>query len=426
MPRRSPNQGALLLLAPTLIDEDAGQPRQTFADARARELAQRVRLHGLTQLLEVRLIDDGRYRLVNGARRLRAALVAGVAELPCVLTPATAAELDALAAGLATQTEPDIAQPPLIERLGPDAYRLVFGARRVLAAVRAGWTTIACLVCEQLDPLQAHRLRLVENLHRVAPHPLDEALAIKLAWLAANAEALGLREQAAAILAVEQPPSAALAQLSALLATAGFTPTRPAISQPALLAQLGLDLDAERLKKLLAILKLDGEAQARARETELTEAGLRAIARLPVADQHRLIAAIADDPWLARRARRIARRVAQQGAPLEQALAEARGVVYQGLDAPLADDVDAGGAAVADATVSTTAPATDGPNGTEDRQAQADAANALLTVAASLTDALAALQRALGGAPLATLAAPWDTITRETLALMQQELATLS
>jgi ParB-like chromosome segregation protein Spo0J len=286
-----------------------------------------------------------------------------------------AAELDALASGLRTQTEPDIAQPPLVERLGPDAYRVVFGARRVLAAARAGWTTIACLVCEQLDPLQAHTLRLVENLHRVAPHPLDEALAIKLAWLAANAEALGLREQAAAILAVEQPPLTTLAQLSVALATAGFTPTRPAISQPVLLAQLGLDLDAERLKKLLAILKLDGEAQERARETELTEAGLRAIARLPVADQRGLIAAIADDPWLARRARRIARRVAQQGVPLEQALAEARGVVYQGPDAPAADtgDDDDTGTPLADADVSApahSALASDSPKGTEDRQAR--------------------------------------------------------
>jgi ParB-like chromosome segregation protein Spo0J len=91
MPRRSPNQGTLLLLATTLIDEDAGQPRQMFAGARARELAQRVRLHGLTQPHFEGLIDDGRYRLVSGARRLRTALVAGVAELRCVLTPATTA-----------------------------------------------------------------------------------------------------------------------------------------------------------------------------------------------------------------------------------------------------------------------------------------------------------------------------------------------
>jgi hypothetical protein len=79
-----------------------------------------------------------------------------------------------------------------VEDLGDGKYSVLAGERRIRAAHLAGWKTIECVVRPRSDPLQAHTLRLVENLHRRDLHPLDEAAALKIAWLAANADAMGL------------------------------------------------------------------------------------------------------------------------------------------------------------------------------------------------------------------------------------------
>src|ERR1039457_549171 len=60
------------------------QPRRVFQDNRLEELAQSIRSNGIIQPLVVRLID-GRYQLVAGERRLRAAKLAGVETVPVVL-----------------------------------------------------------------------------------------------------------------------------------------------------------------------------------------------------------------------------------------------------------------------------------------------------------------------------------------------------
>jgi ParB family chromosome partitioning protein len=60
------------------------QPRRVFQDSRLEELAQSIRTNGIIQPLVVRLVD-GRYQLVAGERRWRAAKLAGVALVPVVV-----------------------------------------------------------------------------------------------------------------------------------------------------------------------------------------------------------------------------------------------------------------------------------------------------------------------------------------------------
>ena len=70
------------------VTADPDQPRQTFHDTELAELAQSIRQHGLLQPLVVSPDDDagsGRYRLIAGERRLRAAKLAGLSNVPVVV-----------------------------------------------------------------------------------------------------------------------------------------------------------------------------------------------------------------------------------------------------------------------------------------------------------------------------------------------------
>ena len=60
------------------------QPRQTFDDEGLRELASSIRRHGILQPLTVRSAGDGKWELVAGERRLRAAKLAGLEKVPCI------------------------------------------------------------------------------------------------------------------------------------------------------------------------------------------------------------------------------------------------------------------------------------------------------------------------------------------------------
>jgi ParB family chromosome partitioning protein len=78
-------QGEVLHLPLADIDEDPGQPRTVFEEEGLALLAASIRAHGLVQPVVVRPAVDGRHRLAFGARRLRAARLAGLAEVPAVI-----------------------------------------------------------------------------------------------------------------------------------------------------------------------------------------------------------------------------------------------------------------------------------------------------------------------------------------------------
>jgi len=61
------------------------QPRVTFDERALAELAASIRENGIIQPLIVQSVGDGAYELVAGERRLRAARLAGLAEVPVVV-----------------------------------------------------------------------------------------------------------------------------------------------------------------------------------------------------------------------------------------------------------------------------------------------------------------------------------------------------
>jgi ParB family chromosome partitioning protein len=68
-----------------LIEPNNFQPRTNFDEERLEELAQSIRANGIIQPLLVRRLSAGRYQLVAGERRWRAAQRAGLYRVPCVV-----------------------------------------------------------------------------------------------------------------------------------------------------------------------------------------------------------------------------------------------------------------------------------------------------------------------------------------------------
>ncbi len=76
--------GRILFLPTVCIRPNPAQPRKIFEAESLRELARSIEEYGVLQPLTVRRIP-GAYELVAGERRLRAARLAGLAEVPCIL-----------------------------------------------------------------------------------------------------------------------------------------------------------------------------------------------------------------------------------------------------------------------------------------------------------------------------------------------------
>ena len=73
------------------------QPRRRFEEASLQALAESVRAHGVLEPLLVRPLGDGRYEVIAGERRLRAAALAGLREVPVVVLEVDEKEATAIA-----------------------------------------------------------------------------------------------------------------------------------------------------------------------------------------------------------------------------------------------------------------------------------------------------------------------------------------
>ena len=66
------------------IDINSDQPRKVFDEEKLKELAESIKLHGVVQPIIVREVN-GRYIIVAGERRYRAARLAGLKEVPALV-----------------------------------------------------------------------------------------------------------------------------------------------------------------------------------------------------------------------------------------------------------------------------------------------------------------------------------------------------
>ena len=93
--------GRVLWLPVESLRPNPDQPRQHFSQEGLEELAQSIQAHGILQPLSIRRSAQG-FVLVSGERRLRAAKLAGLEEVPCMVVEVddTASSLLALVENL--------------------------------------------------------------------------------------------------------------------------------------------------------------------------------------------------------------------------------------------------------------------------------------------------------------------------------------
>jgi ParB family transcriptional regulator, chromosome partitioning protein len=219
-----------------LVDPNPHQPRRDFDPASLAELTASLKSNGLIQPIVLRKVGD-RYQLIAGERRLRAARMAGLVNVPFVLrdvdsfTQAQMALVENIqrqdlnpidrAEGYRTLvTQLGLTQAELAGRLGEDRssianyVRLLDLAESVRESVRGGRLSLghAKLLAGVSDPLEQERLGQlviaqglsVRNLERLiqdqaAPPPSPRTVSTRSAHLADLeknlARQLGMRVQ---------------------------------------------------------------------------------------------------------------------------------------------------------------------------------------------------------------------------------------
>ena len=76
--------GRVVFVPARSIRPNPAQPRKVFRQDALEELAESIRQHGILQPLSVRRVGIS-YELIAGERRLRAAQLAGLTEIPCIV-----------------------------------------------------------------------------------------------------------------------------------------------------------------------------------------------------------------------------------------------------------------------------------------------------------------------------------------------------
>jgi ParB family chromosome partitioning protein len=138
------------------------QPRRSFEPEALRELADSIKLHGVLQPLLVREGMDG-FELIAGERRLRAAEIAGLAEVPVIVHPTSGGRQEerlelALVENLQRTDLNAIEEARAMQRLLRE-----FGLTQEAVAERLGKSRVAVANIVRLLGLPEEILKLVES-----------------------------------------------------------------------------------------------------------------------------------------------------------------------------------------------------------------------------------------------------------------------
>ena len=79
--------GRRLITVPlNMIVPNPNQPRRVFDSEELRGLAESIKRNGILQPVTVRQAEEGKYEIIAGERRCRAAAIAGLKAVPCIVT----------------------------------------------------------------------------------------------------------------------------------------------------------------------------------------------------------------------------------------------------------------------------------------------------------------------------------------------------
>ncbi len=141
------------------IDANPFQPRTNFDEQSLKELASSIKKLGIVQPLTVREADAGRYQLIAGERRLRAARIAGLSHVPAYIRTAD------------DQAMLELALVENIQREDLDAVEVAISFQRLIEECR--------LTQEQLSDRVGKQRSTVANYLRLLKLPAEIQLGIK-------------------------------------------------------------------------------------------------------------------------------------------------------------------------------------------------------------------------------------------------------
>ena len=141
--------GRVVFLPVRSIRPNPSQPRKVFQPEPLQELADSIARHGILQPLSVRRIPGG-YELIAGERRLRAAQIAGLSEVPCIVM-----QMDARESGMAAMVEN-------LQRQDLDFIEEALGIRHLLEEYQMSQEQAARLLGKSQSAV-ANKLRLLRH-----------------------------------------------------------------------------------------------------------------------------------------------------------------------------------------------------------------------------------------------------------------------
>ena len=141
--------GRVVFLPAKSIRPNPAQPRKIFQEEALDELADSIRQHGILQPLSVRRQGIG-YELISGERRLRAAQLAGVTDVPCIVM-----NMDARESGFAALVEN-------LQRQDLDFIEEALGIQRLLQEHAMSQEQAARLLGKSQSAV-ANKLRLLRH-----------------------------------------------------------------------------------------------------------------------------------------------------------------------------------------------------------------------------------------------------------------------
>jgi ParB family chromosome partitioning protein len=150
---------ANLQIAIESIDANPFQPRTRFDEQALEELASSIKQLGIVQPLTVREIGGGRYQLIAGERRLRAAKIAGITHVPAFIRTAN------------DQAMLELALVENIQREDLDAVEVAISYQRLIEECK--------LTQEQLSERVGKQRSTVANYLRLLKLPAEIQLGIK-------------------------------------------------------------------------------------------------------------------------------------------------------------------------------------------------------------------------------------------------------
>ncbi len=247
-----------LFLRPSEIVLSGHQPRKHFDEYELKLLADSIAASGILQPLSVRRLPDGRYELIAGERRLRAAIAAGLRRVPCVLHKADdeTAALYAITENIQRQDLSFFEEAAALERLIGE-----YGLPQTEIAARLG-------IAQSTLSNKLRLLKLSDALQeRIASSRLTERHARALLRLPEERREEALDHIIAEGLTLQQTEH----YISSLLSpdfTADKSPEPP--PEPIRKVAIGdIRLFSNSLSKLLETLQTAGiDARSRRRETE--------------------------------------------------------------------------------------------------------------------------------------------------------------